>query len=190
MGLATQVEMSGAELKLLQSLLFQECGVYYDEYCIPFLQERVRARLQSRGWSVNDLLALASIVDAETSIDSERVVIAGVYYNRLERKMRLEADPTVQFILEDGPRRLKFSDLHKESAYNTYRHTGLPPGPINNPARASIYAALYPTRHTYYFFVANGLGGHTFTRTYSEHRRAAQRFHKFREQQDASKEQG
>ncbi len=166
-------------------LIREEVGEFW-----KFLNDTLKARLATRGWGVNELLALASIVDAETSIDSERAVIAGVYLNRLDRNMRLEADPTIQYILEDGPRRLKYSDLYRESAYNTYRHAGLPPGPINNPARASIYAALYPVRHKYFYFVANGQGGHTFTRNYKEHQRAARRFHKFREEQDAAKEQG
>lgn len=155
-----------------------------------FFDDTLKERVQTSGWSLSDILAMASIVDAETSVDSERAVIAGVYYNRLEKKMRLQADPTVQFLLEGGPRRLKFSDLYRESAYNTYRHAGLPPGPINNPGRASIKAALFPVRHRYFFFVANGQGGHTFTRTYSQHLRAAQRFRKFREEQDALKEEG
>jgi len=155
-----------------------------------FLNDSLKLRVQSTGWPLNDILAMASIVEAETSIDSERAVIAGVYYNRLEKRMRLEADPTVQFILEDGPRRLKLSDLHRRSVYNTYRHTGLPPGPINSPGRASIHAALHPVRHKYLFFVANGQGGHTFTRTYTQHRRAVQRFRKYREERDALKEEG
>jgi UPF0755 protein len=154
-----------------------------------FMNDTLLAHADSSGRSLNDILAMASIVDAETKIDSERAVVAGVYYNRLEKKMRLEADPTIQFILEDGPRRLKFSDLYRESAYNTYRHTGLTPGPINNPGRASIRAALYPVRHKFLFFVANGMGGHTFTRSYNQHRRAAQRFRKFREEQQVLKEE-
>jgi UPF0755 protein len=154
-----------------------------------FMNDSLRARLDSSGRSLNDVLALASIVNAETAIDSERGVVAGVYYNRLDRRMRLEADPTVQFILADGPRRLKLSDLQRESPYNTYRNYGLPPGPIDNPGRASILAALFPVRHRYLFFVANGQGGHTFTRTFLEHRRAARRYRKFRDEQEAMKEE-
>ena len=140
--------------------------------------------------SINEILALASIIESETAIDSERAVIAGVYYNRLRKGMRLQADPTIQYLLEDGPRPLKYSDLYLESEYNTYRREGLPPGPINNPGKASILAALYPVSHKYLFFVANGLGGHTFSRTYPEHVRAVRRFRKFREEQQAMKEAG
>ena len=154
-----------------------------------FMNDSLRAELDSTGRSLNHVLVLASIVNAETAIDSERALVAGVYYNRLERRMRLEADPTVQYILLDGPRRLKLSDLHRESPYNTYRNYGLPPGPIGNPGRASILAALFPVRHRYLFFVANGQGGHTFTRTFLEHRRAARRYRKFRNAQEAMREE-
>lgn len=155
-----------------------------------FFNDTLKAYAAARGRSINDILTVASIVEAETAVDSERAIVAGVYYNRLEKRMRLEADPTIQYILEDGPRRLRYSDLKRESAYNTYRHYGLPPGPINNPGKASILAALYPARHKYYFFVANGHGGHTFSKTYSEHRQAIQSYRKKREEQQAAKQEG
>ena len=114
---------------------------------------------------------MASIVEGESRIKDERPVIAGVYRNRLRKGMLLEADPTIQYILEEGPRRLLFSDLKMDSPYNTYQHKGLPPGPVNNPGMASILAALYPAEHNYYFFVANGTGGHWFSTTFEEHKR-------------------
>jgi hypothetical protein len=104
-------------------------------------------------------------------VKDERPVIAGVYRNRLRKGMLLEADPTIQYMLEEGPRRLLYSDLKMDSPYNTYRHKGLPPGPVNNPGLASILAALYPAEHNYYFFVANGTGGHWFSTTFDEHKR-------------------
>ncbi|MBI1806298.1 MAG: endolytic transglycosylase MltG [Ignavibacteria bacterium] len=152
--------------------------------------DTLRERASDLGLSVNEILTMASIIELETSIDSERAVIAGVYYNRLRKHMRLQADPTVQFILDDGPRRLHYSDLDRESAYNTYLHPGLPPSPINNPGDASILAALYPTRHKYLFFVANGWGGHKFSQTFSEHKRAIQNYRKFREVQQVLREEG
>jgi UPF0755 protein len=94
-----------------------------------------------------------------------------VYRNRLRKGMPLEADPTIQYLLEAGPRRLLYSDLKMDSPYNTYRHRGLPPGPVNNPGRASILASLYPAQHNYFFFVANGTGGHWFSTTFDEHKR-------------------
>jgi UPF0755 protein len=85
--------------------------------------------------------------------------------------MKLEADPTIQFIIPDGPRRLLYEDLKLESPYNTYQNYGLPPGPINNPGRKSILAALYPERTNFLYFVADGSGGHRFARTYEDHLR-------------------
>jgi UPF0755 protein len=155
-----------------------------------FFNDTLKKRMEIRKTTLNELLALASIVEAETSVDTERAIIAGVYYNRLQKRMRLEADPTIQYILEDGPRRLRYSDLHRPSPYNTYRNYGLPPGPINNPGRASIIAALYPKRHKFLYFVANGYGGHTFTSSFEAHKKAAKQFRKVREEQKALKEAG
>jgi UPF0755 protein len=150
--------------------------------------DTLQRRASAIGMSVNEILAMASIIEHETAVDSERPVIAGVYYNRLRKNMRLQADPTVQYLLQDQPHRLHYSDLARESAYNTYRHPGLPPGPINNPGRHSILAALNPAKHRYLFFVANGNGGHTFTRTYNEHLRAVQKYHRVREEQRVARE--
>ncbi|MEX0602159.1 MAG: endolytic transglycosylase MltG, partial [Bacteroidota bacterium] len=98
---------------------------------------------------------------------------------------------TIQYILEDGPRRLLYRDLRIRSPYNTYMTAGLPPGPINNPGRQTILATLYPEEHSFLFFVADGKGGHTFTRTYTEHQRAVREFRRVRrEQQRAAGLQG
>lgn len=150
--------------------------------------DTLRAEARLRGMTLNELLTMASIVEGETSIDSERAVVAGVYYNRLKKKMRLQADPTIQYIIDGGPRSLHLSDLERESAYNTYRTAGLPPGPVNNPGKASILAALSPKHHKYLFFVANGFGGHTFTKTFEEHLKAKSRWKKIKEVQQAIKE--
>ncbi len=121
------------------------------------------------GLTRRQVVTVASLVEAETHLSDERPVIAGVYYNRLRRGMRLEADPTIQYLLEGGPRRLFYSDLNLDSPYNTYRHAGLPPGPVDNPGRSSILAALFPAHHQYLFFVANGQGGHWFSTSYDAH---------------------
>ncbi len=149
----------------------------FRESYVDSLQERA----QELGLSTNEILTLASIVEGEAIFDRERPIIAGVYYNRLKKRMRLEADPTVQYAIGNGPRRLYYSDLRAESPYNTYRNYGLPPGPINSPGRASIIAALYPTKTNYLFFAANGQGGHTFSRTYQEHQLARRQLRKMRE---------
>lgn len=126
-----------------------------------------------------EILTFASIVEAESSIDEERPIIAGVYWNRLRKGMRLEADPTVQYALGEE-RRLKFEDLNIRSPYNTYIHTGLPPGPINNPGKASILATLYPDQNNYLYFVATGLGGHRFAKSYSDHQKNILQYHRTR----------
>ncbi len=151
----------------------------FQEFFVDSLVERRKALRMT----MNDVLTLASIVEGESNLDEERARIAGVYWNRLQKRMRLEADPTIQYIIPDGPRRLTYADLRITSPYNTYRRTGLPPGPINNPGRASILATLYPERHQYHFFVATGLGGHTFSRTYAEHRRAVRDYRRVRRMQ-------
>jgi UPF0755 protein len=134
------------------------------------------ARLDSLGMTRPGLVALASIVEGEARVDGERAVIAGVYHNRLQRRMPLQADPTVQYAIQlaTGERkpRLLNRDYRFPSPYNTYLHPGLPPGPVNSPGLRSIEAALYPAQVPYIFFVASGDGRHLFTRTYGEHLRA------------------
>lgn len=115
-------------------------------------------------------ITMASIIEAETFIKDEMPVISGVYHNRIKKRMRLEADPTVQYALPDGPKnRLLYEDLRIDSPYNTYRNFGLPPGPINSPGVNAIIAALNPESHNYLFFVATGEGGHSFSENYSQH---------------------
>ena len=94
--------------------------------------------------------------------------------------MKLQADPTIQYIIKDSPRRLLNRDLKINSPYNTYLYDGLPPGPVNNPGMASILAALYPDKNDYLLFVARGDGYHTFSKTKEEHNRAKKAFQKVR----------
>jgi UPF0755 protein len=129
------------------------------------------ARARQLGFSRNQVITLASIVEAEARRHSERQIIAGVYYNRLKRThpMKLEADPTVIYAIGRHVNRVLIRDLSIKSPYNTYLHTGLPPGPINSPGRSSILAALWPARHHYLFFVARPDGSHMFSETGREH---------------------
>lgn len=128
----------------------------------------------------NEILTLASIIEGEAIIDSERTTISGVYVNRLEKGIKLQADPTIQYILPDAPKRLLFKDLEIDSPYNTYLYKGLPPTPINNPGKNSILAALSPKKVPFIYFVATGDGGHTFTKTLKEHLKAKAKFDEVR----------
>ncbi len=157
--------------------------------CWRFFNDSMLAVLRSRDLSIHEVLTMASIVEGETSIDSERAIVAGVYYNRLKKGMRLEADPTIEYIIPDGPRALRTSDLFRESPYNTYRNSGLPPGPISNPGKASVLAALFPRKSRFLFFVANGEGGHHFSVTYDQHRAAVKRLRSIREFRKLVKEE-
>jgi UPF0755 protein len=130
--------------------------------------------------SLKEVVTLASIVEGESGVDAERPTIAGVYLNRLRKNMKLEADPTIQYVLPGGPRRLLYTDLRIDSPYNTYLYRGLPPGPVNNPGKQSILGVLYPEKHQYLYFVATGVGGHRFSKTFSEHQKAIRVYRKVR----------
>ena len=134
-----------------------------------FFSDSLKIRAKDLGYSVHDIVTLASIIEGETKKKKEMPVIAEVYYNRLKRGMKLEADPTIQYLIEGKWRRILYKDLKMNSPYNTYMYTGLPPGPINNPGKPALLAALYPDENKYLYFVADGNGGHKFSRTYSEH---------------------
>jgi UPF0755 protein len=130
--------------------------------------------LQTDGLTLVQVVTLASLVERETPNAEERPLVAGVFYNRLRRNSPLQCDPTVQYAMElEGHRdkNVRPQDLRVDSPYNTYKHQGLPPGPIANPGEASLRAALAPTQTDYMYFVANDQGGHFFSRTLTEHNR-------------------
>lgn len=143
----------------------------FSEVMIP-----VFASSKSGKYDLHQMLTLASIVEKEAEVADERAVISSVFHNRLDRGMALQADPTVKYILEDPTVRVRFAQLETDSPYNTYKYRGLPPGPICNPGIASLKAAMDPARTNYMYFVSNADGTHTFSRTWEEHRKAAQRF--------------
>ncbi|HEY7574374.1 MAG TPA: endolytic transglycosylase MltG [Thermoanaerobaculia bacterium] len=137
----------------------------------PELRDRARAL----GLTPRQAVTLASIVEKETGLSREAPVIAGVYLNRLDRGMRLQADPTVAYALKrDGKWSgfLRRSDYGYESSFNTYIYEGLPPGPICNPGLAALTAAVHPERTEFLYFVADPAGGHTFSRTFEQHLQA------------------
>jgi UPF0755 protein len=145
-----------------------------------FFTDTLRARAGEFGWTERQALTFASVVEGEAVMDDERPIIAGVYHNRLRLGMKLEADPTLQYIFEDGPRRVLYADLRIDNPYNTYKYSGLPPGPVNNPGRASILAALFPAQHGYLYFVANTHGGHWFSSNFNEHVQNVRKYRRVR----------
>ena len=129
------------------------------------------------------ILTMASIIDGESNMLSEFQRIAGVYYNRLKNGWRLQADPTVQYVVRQRRKKVNkiyYKDLEIDSRYNTYKYYGLPPSPINNPGKDAIMAALYPEKHNYYYFVADGNGGHVFSKTSREHQNNVNRYRTWR----------
>jgi UPF0755 protein len=130
------------------------------------------ARLESIQLTLHEAVTLASIVEREAVAAEERPTIAAVFLRRLGLRRRLESCATVEFALGVHKKRLTNADLWVVSPYNTYRHIGLPPGPIGSPGRASIEASLHPVPTEYLYFVARGDGTHTFSRTNQEHEAA------------------
>ena len=145
--------------------------------------EKIRDSLMRAGYIIprplktwNDVITLASIVQRETPRESEMPVVASVYINRLRKGMRLQADPTVVYALTDGYGDMRGAALLRghlkiESPYNTYTHNGLPPAPIANVGVAALRAVLRPADTNYLYFVADGRGGHIFSKSYEEHQK-------------------
>lgn len=132
-------------------------------------------RTQELGLTIDEVTTLASIIEWEVRHVDEKPKVSGLYWNRLNRRMRLQADPTVAFAIGER-RRLLFSDYRVNHPYNTYRISGLPPGPLNNPRLTSIQAALFPEEHNYLFMVATPEGYHAFTTNYQEHLRESRKW--------------
>ena len=154
-----------------------------------FYERELAAGAERHGFTKREVVTLASIVEQEALFDAEKPRIAGVYLNRLRRGWPLQADPTVQYALVDrgGERvtRVLYKHLEIDHPYNTYQIQGLPPGPIANPSPASLRAAASPEQHDYFYFAADGTGGHTFSRTLREHNRAAQKYQRLLDQRRA-----
>ena len=140
----------------------------------------LKRRAELMNMTKHEVVTLASIIEGEAIYDSERAKISGVYHNRLKKGMKLQADPTIQYIIPDSPRRLLNRDLKIKSPYNTYLNYGLPPGPINSPGENSIIAALYPEKNDFIFFVATGGGYHTFTTNERDHNQAKKKLQRMR----------
>jgi UPF0755 protein len=145
------------------------------------LVDTLREKVTEIGFTLFDMLTFASLVESEARIAEERPLISAVYHNRLKRGMLLQCDPTVIYALSPLNRQLVLKDLEFDSPYNTYIYPGLPPGPINNPGKASILATLYPANVNYLYFVARGDGSHIFSSTLEKHNEAISKIKKRRE---------
>jgi UPF0755 protein len=136
----------------------------------------MRKRAKELGLTEHQVITLASIVEKEAKVATERKLIAAVYYNRMKQGMRLQADPTAVYGLRAWITKVSAQDLKRPTPYNTYLHKGLPPGPIANPGRGAILATLYPENVDYLFFVAQGDGSHYFSKDFGEHGKAISRY--------------
>jgi UPF0755 protein len=138
--------------------------------------DEMRKRAEEMGFTEHEIVTIASIVEKEAKVDSERKLIAAVYLNRLKLGMRLQADPTAVYGLRAWVTNVTTEDLKRRTPYNTYLHNGLPPGPIANPGRSAILATLYPENVDYLYFVAQGDGTHFFSKEYGSHTQAVNRY--------------
>ncbi|MDO9573665.1 MAG: endolytic transglycosylase MltG, partial [Candidatus Contubernalis sp.] len=156
------LENDDAEEEIIHRMLQQFQEVFNDTY-----QERA----EELGMTVHEVVTLASIIEREARLKEERPLISGVFHNRLQRNMLLQSCATVQYALGEIKPKLTNKDLEIESPYNTYIHTGLPPGPIASPGRDALHAALYPEETDKLYFVLRGdnSGGHYFSKTLQEH---------------------
>jgi UPF0755 protein len=139
------------------------------------------ARANEMGLLPRDVVTLASLIEKETSLPEEKKLVSAVFHNRLRLGMKLDCDPTIIYALKQKKSyqgRLTYKDLKLESPYNTYLHPGLPPGPICNPGKDSLEAALYPAKEDYLYFVSRNDGSHAFSRSFTEHQNAVRKFQK------------
>ena len=126
--------------------------------------------------SLHEIITLASLIEKETGLDSERKLISSVFHNRLRKNMRLQTDPTVIYAIEKFDGNIRKRDLKIDSPYNTYRYKGLPPGPISSPGIKSIEAAIFPIKSNHLYFVSRQDGSHHFSNTLVEHNQAVKKY--------------
>lgn len=134
------------------------------------------AQAKKMDMSVQEVVTLASIIEREAKVSADRPIISGVFHNRMGKGMYLESCATVQYALGEVKEVLLYEDLKIDSPYNTYLNGGLPPGPIANPGKDSLKAALYPEESNYLYFVAKPDGSHYFSRTLAEHNEAKRKY--------------
>ncbi|RMG58753.1 MAG: endolytic transglycosylase MltG [Deltaproteobacteria bacterium] len=195
LSLATSREVArkfGIDSRSLEGYLFPDTYVFVkgmgEEAILRVMVERFREvvtpemeeRAREMGLTLDQVITVASIVEKETSVDSEKPIIASIIYRRLKKGMRLQMDPTVIYGLKKWDGKLTREDLRTPNPFNTYVIKGLPPGPISNPGEKSIRAALYPADTDYLYFVSRNNGTHYFSRTLREHINAVNRYQRRR----------
>jgi len=156
---AKDVDVRTVARKMVKRFFFQVNRLEYKE------------RAGELGYSLHEIVTLASLVEKETADKSERALISAVYHGRLKRRMRLQCDPTVIYGIKDFNGNLTKKNLHTPSLYNTYMNSGLPPGPIASPGIESLKAALYPAKKKLLYFVSKNNGSHYFSYSLREHNR-------------------
>lgn len=159
----------GSELKVV-------LGMMADHFMKKVRTEEILRQVESSGFTLHEILTLASLIEKETALAEEKELISAVFHNRLKKKMLLQCDPTVIYAMRDFDGNIRKKDLQIDSPYNTYRYRGLPPGPIANPGLGSILAALHPTQSDALYFVSKKDGGHHFSSSLEEHNRAVRKF--------------
>ena len=186
------IQTTGLDVQNLEGYLFPDTYFFYKNEqeksiiikMVSNFHQKWRRLTQNipikAGKSQHELLTLASLIEGECILDDERPIVSSLYQNRLRRGIKLEADPTIQYIIPDGPRRLLTKDLKIDSPYNTYMYKGLPPGPVNNPGEKSILAALRPADTNFIYMVAQGDGSHYFTRYYNSFLQAKRKLQRIR----------
>ena len=137
--------------------------------------ERVQ-QVEAMQFTFHEIVTLASLIEKETGLGKERTLISSVFHNRLIKKMRLQTDPTVIYAMADFDGNIRKKDLSIDSPYNTYKHFGLPPGPIASPGLESIQAAMNPEESAFLYFVSRKNGSHQFSTNYKDHTRAVRKY--------------
>lgn len=158
---ATYSIPKGMDLKEIVSIMVKKFWSVYDQNLLE--------KTKTMGWTVNQVVTLASIIEKEAKLEEEKPLISAVYHNRLKIGIPLQADPTAIYGVKRFKEGVKKKDLLNRTPYNTYVIKGLPPGPIASPSLSSIKAALNPAKVPYLYFVAKGDGSHEFSSTYDKH---------------------
>lgn len=158
---ATYSIPKGMDLKEIINMMVKKFWSVYDE--------NLMEKTKKMGWTVNEVITLASIIEKEAKLEEERPIISAVYHNRLKLGMPLQADPTAIYGIKRFKDGVKKKDLLNKTPYNTYLIKGLPPGPIASPGLSAIKATLNPAKVPYLYFVAKGDGSHEFSSTYTRH---------------------